>query len=172
MCGLQYSYKAQKGEAYSHFNKPWRRTTKQQTFMSSKVRPETSHSSSVKPLSLCHGGTVSLSWHCFGGLGRCFSLYWKTHAQITADHIRFYRLLNGPACSSTSCCQCVLSAYCLNEKSKHPMKNWMYLLDPTSPFQESATIRSSILACGAQSCHLLVRNGHSILHMTQVTGMF
>lgn len=53
----------------------------------------------------------------------------------------------------------------------HPVhKNLMYLLGQTSPFPEDARIRSSILACGAQSCHLLVRNGHSILHITQLIG--
>lgn len=66
-------------------------------------------------------------------------------------------------------CQHMLSAYCFKEKSMHPMhKNLISLLGQTSPFPEGARIWSSILACRAQSCHLLVRNSRSILHYTGV----
>lgn len=70
-----------------------------------------------------------------------FSLYQKTHAWVTADNIGFYRQLNSPAWSSKSGCQYILSAYCLNVKSTHPMKkNLMYLWDQTNPLPEGARI--------------------------------
>lgn len=132
---IQYSYMAQKGVTYSHCNQPWRTTTKQKLNLHLlKYGPR---HLILWALSLCpcimRNYFTLMALLCW--VRQMFSLYWKAHAQVTADGTRFYRLLNSPACSSKSHCQYTLSAYCLNMKSIYRRKkNLINLLDPTSPF--------------------------------------